>query len=268
MAEPDPSAPPAPVSCYIRAQDEAARIAEVVTAALTAAAEVVVVDSGSIDDTQALAEAAGARVVAQPWLGNGRQKRAGEDACRHDWLLDLDADEVVSPELAAEIRALFANGAPDRPVYALRLVTQPPYGPRWDRAAVAWRTKLYDRRRLRAPDHAAWDQLELPKGLKPGRLRGALVHHSFTGVEHLMRKLNRVSGVRAREARLKPYWAVVARVVVAFPIYFLKHWLQRGLWRAGLYGFAVAMVSAQGRWLRDVKMLERHWDRRRDASRA
>lgn len=66
-------------------------IADVVRAALQVADEVVVVDSGSADDTAALAQAAGARVIRCEWRGNGRQKRIAEDACRHDWLLDLDA---------------------------------------------------------------------------------------------------------------------------------------------------------------------------------
>lgn len=236
-------------------------IGEVVAAARRAVEEVVVIDCGSTDATREIAAAAGARVVEQPWLGNGRQKRAGEDACAHDWVLDLDADEVVSPELAGEIRALFAKAPPDHPVYALRLVTQPPFGRRWERAAVAWRRKLYDRRRLRMPDHAAWDQLVVSRDILVGRLKGALVHHSFRDVEQFVAKLNRVSTVRARETKLRPFWAVAVRVVAAAPIYFLKHWLQRGLWREGLYGFSIAGASAFGRWLRDVKMLERHYAR-------
>ena len=70
-------------------------IGDVVRAARAVAAEVIVVDSGSTDDTIAQAEAAGARVLRQEWLGNGKQKRIGEDACRHDWVLDLDADEII-----------------------------------------------------------------------------------------------------------------------------------------------------------------------------
>lgn len=233
-------------------------IGAVVRAALTAVDEVVVVDSGSTDGTPEIAAAAGARVLAQPWLGNGCQKRAGEDACRHDWLLDLDADEIVTPDLAAEIRALFADGEPTAPVHALRLVTVPPFGPVWRRALLAWRNKLYDRRRVRMPDHRAWDQLELPRSQRPPRLEGALLHYSFRDVAHVVEKLNRVSSVRAREARLKPYPAVALRVAFGFPLYFLRHYVLKGLWRAGLYGLTLAMTAAIGRWLRDAKMLERH----------
>jgi glycosyltransferase involved in cell wall biosynthesis len=107
----------APVSCYIRTFNEARKIGDVVAAALEAVDEVVVVDSGSTDATVAIAEAQGARVIRQDWLGRGRQKRYAEEQCRNDYVLDLDADEVVSPELGAEIKALFANGPPPFPVY-------------------------------------------------------------------------------------------------------------------------------------------------------
>ena len=123
-----------PISCYIRTLDEESRIGAAVRAALQVAREVVVVDSGSTDGTVAVAEAAGARIVKQEWLGSGHQKRVGKDACRHDWLLDLDADEIVSGELAQDIRALFAAGEPDADVSRLSLVTVDPSGRIWLRA--------------------------------------------------------------------------------------------------------------------------------------
>ena len=225
---------------------------------LLVADEVVIVDPGSTDRTKELAEAAGATVFDQPWLGNGAQKRAAEERCRNDWLLDLDADEIVTEELAASIRALFQDGAPDAPIYELELVTVPPYGERWNDFSLAYRRKLYDRRVIRMPDHKAWDQLEVPAGMQVRRLAGSLDHYSFSGVEQYVGKLNKVSGVRARESRLKSRLSVVLRVLFAFPFYFLRHYLVRGHWKAGLYGYAIAVSAALGRWLRDVKMLEKH----------
>lgn len=233
-------------------------IGAVVRAALCVAREAIIVDSGSTDATRAIAEAAGARVLDQPWLGNGGQKRVGEEAAAHDWLLDLDGDEIVTEELAAEIRALFEAGEPPLGVYRMDLVTAPPIGEPWPFYRDP-RAKLYDRRRFRIPDHKAWDQLEL--GDAPvGRLEGALMHHSFRDLEHYLAKWNRVSSVRARETRLKSYPAVVLRVLFARPVYFWRHYLLRGLWRAGLYGLIIARNAAFGRWLRDAKMYER-WRR-------
>ena len=246
----------APVSCYIRTLNEERMIERVVKAVLQAVDEVVIVDSGSTDRTKEIAIAAGAVVHNQPWLGNGTQKRAAEELCRNDWLLDLDADEVVTPELSASIRALFDNGEPPRPIYELELVTVPPFGRRWSNFSLSYRRKIYDRRVIRMPEHKAWDQLEVPKNLKVARLPGALDHYAFRDIAAKITKWNNVSGVRARESRLKSRHSVTIRVIFALPVYFLKKFILRGLWRAGLYGFAVAVSAAFGRWLRDVKMLE------------
>jgi len=248
----------APVSCYVRTLNEERKIGEVAAAVRNVVDEIVVVDSGSTDATVAIAQSGGARVIHQDWLGRGRQKRFAEDQCRNDYLLDLDADEVVSPELGAEIRALFAEGPPRLPVYELKIVTMPPVGKPWSKIAVAYRRKLYDRRIARQPDHKAWDQFELPEGVEVGRLSGALLHHSFRDLEHLMQKLNTVSTVRAKETRLHRGRLVVGfRVLFAFPFYFFKHYALRGLFRAGMYGVIVAGISAYARWLRDAKMYER-----------
>jgi glycosyltransferase involved in cell wall biosynthesis len=251
--------PALPISCYIRTLNEERRIAEVIRAALQVASEVIVVDSGSTDATPDLARAAGARFIRQPWLGNGKQKRVGEDAAQHDWLLDLDADEIVSPELAAEIRAIFQKPSPS-PVqmYELKLVTVPPFGEPWWSFKTAHRIKLYNKRRIRIPDHAAWDQFKPPAGEKIGRLRGPVLHYSSAGIEHLVAKLNRASSVRGREAPIKPLPQIIFRVFFAFPFYFFKEYILKGLIRGGTYGFAFALALAFGRWLKDVKMYERH----------
>jgi glycosyltransferase involved in cell wall biosynthesis len=248
----------APVSCYIRTLNEERKIGDVVGALREVVDEVVVVDNGSRDATVAIAQCHGARVIHQEWLGRGRQKRFAEEQCRNDYLLDLDADEVVSPELGAEIRALFAEGAPRFPVYELKIVVVPPVGAPWWNVAVAHRRKLYDRRVVRQPDHLAWDQFELPEGVPVGRLSGPLMHYSFRDLEHMLQKLNVVTSIRAKETRQdRGRLQVGARVLFAYPVYFLKHYLLRGYFRLGVYGVATAAVLAYGRWLRDAKMYEK-----------
>ncbi len=254
----------APVACYIRTLNERRRIAEVVRAAAGLCEQVVVVDSGSTDGTQDLAREAGAEVIHQPFLGQGLQKRVGEEAARFDWLLDLDADEVVSEELAVEIRALFARG-PGAPVYALPLVLCPPDGPPWRDFSIAWRSKLYDRRRIRMPEHRRYDQLEPPAGMRPVRLAGALLHHGFADLADLARKMNGSSSRAAEHSRLKSRPVLALRLVFGMPFYLIQHVILRGRWRGGLYGLAVGIILAWGRWLRDAKMLEIH--RRRDYGR-
>ncbi|GAB4527501.1 MAG: glycosyltransferase family 2 protein [Amphiplicatus sp.] len=253
-----------PLSAYIRARNEARMIADVVRAALQVADEVVVVDSGSTDDTARLAEEAGARVIRQDWLGNGHQKRFAEDQCRHDWLLDLDADEIVTPALAAEIRALFDAGGPPFGVYRTPMAIAPPVGRPWTGFGLAKRCKLYNRRVVRAPAHAAWDQFEIPPGVCAGRLKNPVIHHAFADTAHLVDKLNRNSSTRARELAPKPMPVLALRIFFGLPFYFARRYLLDGFFRGGVYGFSFALLSAWGRWLRDVKMFER---RKKEAER-
>ncbi len=233
-------------------------IDQVIRAAFQVVDEVVVIDSGSTDRTIEIAEAEGARVVKAPWLGGGKQKRLGEDAAKHNWMLDRDADEIVTPELAEEIRALFENGEPARPIYELLMATCPPVGAAWRRFNLADRRKLYDRRVVRVPDHANYDQFDVPTNVQMGRLQQPLLHYSFRDLLQLDEKFVRNSAGRARNTKLKPFWLVALRLLFARPFYFLNHYLRRGLWRAGLYGFAVADIAAHGRWMKDALMLEIH----------
>ncbi len=248
-----------PLSAYIRTKNEARMIDAVVRAALEAADEVVVVDSGSTDATVALATKAGARVVHQDWLGGGRQKRFAEGQCRHDWLLDLDADEVVSPALAAEIRNLFASGEPSSRVYRTPVAIAPPIGGPWVGFGGVIRHKLYDRRAVRAPDHAAWDQFDIPDGVAAGSLKAPIFHHVFSDTAHLIDKLNRNSSTRARLLPAKPAPVLVLRIFFGLPFYVAKRYLLDGLFRGGVYGFAFSVMSGFGRWMRDVKMYERRF---------
>lgn len=247
-----------PVSAYIRTKNEARRIGDVVRAAKMAAREVIVVDSGSDDGTQEIARDAGATVHHVPWRGNGGQKRAAEDLCTYDWLLDLDADEVIRPELAQGIHELFKGGEePEHPVYGLVQVHAVPFLEPWWNVDNIVKNKFYDRRRIRIPDHPAWDQLEASKKTSP-RLPGVMLHYMFSDIGDLVMKQERNMSRRAAGVKLKSKTALALRIFFAFPIYFLKRYLLKGLFRKGVYGFAFSMTIAYGRWLKDVKLYERH----------
>jgi len=143
------AAAPLPLSVFIIAQDEADRIGDAIRAVRDLSDDVVVVDSGSTDATPAVAVGLGARVIHHPWPGYGPQKRFAEEQCRHEWLLNLDADEVVPPELEREIRALFAAGEPRSPAYRIGIAEIFPGEDRphsW--AYTLSPVRLYQKRRL------------------------------------------------------------------------------------------------------------------------
>ena len=154
--------------------------------------------------------------------------------------------------------ALCRGHLPERSVYGLKLVTAPPIGEPWHNFLLAYRNKLYDKRVVRMPDHKAWDQLEIPKNITVGQLRGALLHFSFRDFAHFVDKMNRTSSRRAQFGNPKSIVTIRLRVLFAMPFYFFKAYVVKGRWRAGLYGFSLARISAYSRWLRDAKMYESH----------
>ncbi len=246
-----------PVSCYIRALNEEVRIEATVRAALKAVSEVVVVDSGSTDGTVRQAEAAGARVIHQDWLGGGHQKRVGEDACQHDWLLDLDADEVVTGDLADEIRALFRDGQPAANVYRIPLQYVDPSGWVWRRARAPRRNKLYDRSKVRQPADATWDQFKVPDGLTVGSLKSPLLHYTFDSIEQLVRKQIATETRRADALDAEGASAGALKVFLGLPWSFFRLYMIRGRWKEGCYGFLFAVITAFTHWYRYAILYER-----------
>ena len=98
-----------PLSVYYITQDEELRLPESLAKVSGWVDEIIVVDSGSIDRTRDIVEAAGARFVHNDWQGFACQKAFAASLCRNDWVLDLDADEVLSDELVANIQDLFSK---------------------------------------------------------------------------------------------------------------------------------------------------------------
>lgn len=255
-----------PVSVFIIAQDEADRIGRVVAAVRDWVDEVVVVDSGSRDGTQAIAESLGARVIHNPWPGYGPQKRFAENQCRNRWLFNLDADEEVGPELAAEIRALFAQGEPQAPAYAVKVVNMLPGQERPTRGAyynVCLR--LYDRTKGRFSDSLTHDSVILAEGAAVP-LNGWVLHRSLRSLSHYAAKQNAYTDLQATEllARGKRFSAV--RLLVEMPAAFVKYYVQRRLYVYGMYGISLAMTAAYFRFMRLAKLHEaRHFPETRKA---
>ena len=142
-----------PLSVVLITQNAAAQLPECL-ASVAFADEVVVVDSSSSDGTAEVAARYGARVVTSEWRGFGRQKQFAVEQAAHDWVLCLDADERVSPELAASlVRAL---DAPAAPVYRMARCNR--FLGRWLRHGEGypdWSPRLFDRR------HARWSDDEV-----------------------------------------------------------------------------------------------------------
>ena len=172
------AAGPNRVACAIVAYNEADRIERAIRSVAGLVDEIVVVDSGSTDETAALCERLGARVVRHPWAGYGAQRRFAEEAASFDWILSLDADEWLSEELRAELAAILA--APLPPTRCFRARVRVVY-PRRDAAApfahYVTPVRLYNRTTARFRDSLTRDSVEPTADVV--QLNGDILHKSY-----------------------------------------------------------------------------------------
>ena len=245
------------LTCCIIARNEGDRIERCIAAARDIVDEIVVVDSGSTDDTVAKAEALGAKVFLHAWDGYGPQKRFAEDCAGNDWILNLDADEVVTPELAREIAALMHSPEGLLPAYRFRQVTVYPGRDRprlW--ADFHNYVRLYDRRRVRFRMSRVHDTVDT--GDYPvGQLDGVALHYSWRTLDHVRAKLESYTDLQAKELK-KPRWLILARLPFEYPILFFRYYILRRNFTGGLFGLRIAHAIAWARTRRLVKMLRAH----------
>ncbi len=247
-----------PVSAFLIARDEAARIGAALESLRGLVDEIVVVEWGSQDETVAVARAAGARVVHREWTGYGPQKRFAEECCRHRWLLNLDADEALSPELADELRNLFRSGEPPLDAYRLVIRAVCPHEDRPARWAYAnTPIRLYHREHGRFSDSPVHDSVQMEPGARVGRLRGDVYHRGMLSFEQLMTKINAYTSLQARDyVQRKGAHVSWWRLLTVFPAAFLKGFILRRHFVWGRYGLVISMCYAMARLLRLGKIHE------------
>ncbi|MCA9752607.1 MAG: glycosyltransferase family 2 protein [Gemmatimonadetes bacterium] len=238
------------LSVLVPTRNEAANLEECLRS-VAFADEIVVVDSESTDDTRAIAERCGARVLVHPFAGHAAQKNWGLERVTHDWVLILDADERATPELAREVREILAS--PSAPGYWIHrrntFLGREIRGCGWQRDKVL---RLFDRRHGRYEDVRVHEEVRLDAGA--GQLREKLWHHSCTDLGAWLEKVDRYSTLGAEEAmrrgRRPRFGDLSGRPVARFA----KQWLVQGGWRDGIEGWILCVTSAYSVFLKYAKL--------------
>jgi len=235
------SSPPGrvrPISAVIITRDAETHLAAVL-AAVDFCGERLVLDSGSTDGTLAIARAAGARVEHQPFLGYGPQKCRAVALATHDWILAVDADEVLDNEARAAIAAL--DLADPEACYAVRRRT---FIGRREVRHGAWGNDLVVRLFNRTT--AGFKPLPVHERVEAGsraeRLPGNLLHYSYADCGDVISRAVRYARIKADLLRDKKQpvrgWSLPARGLAVFA----ASYLLRGGWRDGAAGFVVALT--------------------------
>lgn len=253
-----------PLSVFIIAKDEADRIPLTIKSVRDWVDEVIVIDSGSDDDTVEVAESLGAQVIYNEWHGYGPQKVFGESLCRNDWILNLDADEEISDELGNEIRALFA-GEPRCSAYRLRILPIYSFQDKTRKfTAVQKPVRLYRRSRAGFKDSTVHDSVAVHEG-PTGTLKGMVNHRSFRSLAHHVEKVNGYSSAQAEDLYRRGRYPSGLLIAVIPILAFFKQYLLRREFVNGIDGIIISYMFAFQRFIRLAKTRERFLAAKRDA---
>lgn len=245
-------APRQPLSAVVITLNCVSQLAECLDS-LAFADEIVVVDAGSTDGTAELADARGARLVRHGWMGFGAQKQFGAEQALHDWILSIDSDERVTPQLRDSILAVMA--APEYKAYQFPRSNR--FLGRYLRHGEGypdWSLRLFDRRHARWSDDEVFDRV-LTLGPVES-LKGDLLHDPALSLESYIAKQNSYSTLAAQALWREGRTASVARLVFSPMVRFLKFFVVRRGFLDGVPGFAHIAIGCFNSFCKYMKLLD------------
>ncbi len=241
------------LSVTIITRDEAANLAAALES-VSWADEIVVVDSESTDATVDIARRYTSKVLVRPWPGYVEQKNRAAAEATHDWILSLDADERVTPELAAEIQAIL-RGEPSAAGYRVPRVTF--HLGRWIRSTDWYpdhQLRLYDRRRGHWTGKLVHESVKVDGA--PMDLAGELQHYAYRNLSHHLQTMDRYTTLAARQMRDDGRTAGWLDLALHPPAAFLRNYVLRGGFRDGVAGLVISTLNATYVALKFAKLWE------------
>jgi glycosyltransferase involved in cell wall biosynthesis len=242
------------ISAVIITLNEEDRLPDALASLEGVADEIVVVDSFSTDRTPEIAGKARAAFYQNRFEDYGQQKNFALQKAGHDWIINLDADERVSPELKRAIIALKEKGPPEN-VAAYAIKRKAFYLGRWIRHS-GW---YPDRKvRLFRKSGSVWhgrihEGLQVSGAVAP--LAGDILHYTYRDIGDQVRRLNRYSGFQAEEIVRQNKKCLFLRLLVLPPVTFFRHYVWRLGFLDGFPGLVIATVSSWGTAMKFFKAI-------------
>lgn len=242
-----------PVTVTIITLNESRHIGEAIDSAAWAD-EILVVDSGSTDDTVATATARGVRVMGRNWPGYVDQKNYAASVASHDWIFSLDADERIPEALADEVRRIVSADPPER---AFRVPRVTFHLGRWVRTTdfyPDYQTRLYDRRAARWQGKYVHESVVADGPV--GQLTNELQHYSYRDLSDHVERINRYSTLAAQQMYESGRRAGALDLLLHPAAAFLRNYLLRGGFADGTAGLTISLVNAWSVLLKFAKLWE------------
>ena len=241
-----------PLSVVIITRDAASQIVPCLKSAAFAD-EIVVVDSGSADDTVGLAIANGARIVSREWEGFGKQKQYAVAQAQHDWVLCLDSDERVTDELRASIEA--ALRVPEFKTY--KMPRRNRFMGRYLRHGEGypdWSLRLFHRAHASWSDDTVHEKVETLVSV--GILKGDLLHESEQGIADYLHKQNGYTTIQARDLHAAGARGDAAKLVLSPLVRFIKFYVLRRGFLDGVPGLIHILIGCFNTFSKYAKLIE------------
>ena len=241
-----------PLSIFLITKNEARLLGQVLEAVQSLSDDIVVLDSGSTDGTQDIAKEHGARLEHRDFDGFGAQKSHAESLCKHDWILNLDGDEIVSPATCEEIRNFLSSEDIDAiDGVRIKVVTCYPHEeqPRlW--ADYKNHVRLYNKTSMRFSTHPSHDVVTIEPHHQLHQLENIIHHYSFASLDALEEKKRSLTRFYFETEKHGPLWKNVIRLPIEYPYTFFKSYILRRQMTGGMYGFKLSAMQAKYRTLR------------------
>lgn len=243
------------LSVYLITLNEENRLENTLKAAAKVADEIVVVDSGSTDKTVEIAKKYKARIFYHEWKSYCDQKSFAEKKCSSDWVLMLDADEVLSDGLIAEIKQIKKNPTAD--AYKIKICDMLPGDTKPRIFAKTYnQVRLYNRKKANMPDDLTHDRVVWDENCRVEQLNGKVHHYSYVSLTQLWYKLNMYTDELVKTALEKNKKYSRLRLYTEMPRQFLIYYFKRRYCLYGTCGFWMATSYAYFRFLKIAKWFE------------
>ena len=230
-------------STVIIARNEEKRIRQCIESALRISSDVIVVDSGSSDRTVELAKESGARVFEYGWYGYGANKNFGNEQAQNDWIISIDGDEIISPELA---RVLLGLNPEMGTVYQLNSMVN--YGGTWIKHSgwyPQWKHRIFNKTECKWNDALVHEDLTPISNKKVKRLKGDLLHYSYETIEEHHQKINDYAELKANSWIDSGKNPSFMKRWLGGPFNFFKTFILKAGFLDGWAGWSIALMDAR-----------------------
>ncbi len=243
------------ISAALITCDEEKKIRRALESLNGIADEIVIVDSGSADRTLEICAEYGARITSNEWQGYRYQKQLATDLAKFEWVLSLDADEEISPELREEI--ISWKNTPEDPADAFLLPRMTLLMGTWIKHTTwypDWQLRLFRK------DKGKWTGLNIHESFstegKTARMSGHILHYTYASVSEYLVQLEKFTTLAAEDYLARGKRPGTLRLIVSPPAVFLKNYILKAGFMDGRAGFVVSCLSAVSTFFKILKTEE------------